>query len=168
LNHLVRASPRLDLLLAELPQLVDLWRLARNNSLCHLHAPANSVLPHNSIGSSLGGNSNNADTRIIRSSIVLSITQVTQPGFQGRRVVFLDDGAVGDDLGGAGHGGPFAGGVEEGDVNMGVGGDVGGLAGLGVGVENEVDAGVFLGEVLTLVRRRRRAGVYLGCQCHAA
>jgi hypothetical protein len=161
LNHFVRASPRLDLLLAELPQFVDLWRLARNNSLCHLHAPANSVLPHNSIGSSLGGNSNNADTRIIRSAIVLSITKVAQPGFQSRRVVFLDDGAIGDDLRGAGHGGPFAGGVEEGDVDVGVGRDVGGLARLGVGVEDEVDSFVFLNTVLVLVRRRERGRLTL-------
>ena len=161
MNHLVRASPRLDLLLAELPQLVDLWRLARNNTLCHLHAPANSILPHNRIGSSLGSNSNDADTRIIRSAIVLSITQIAQPGFQGRRVVFLDYGAVGDDLRGAGHGGPFAGGVEEGDVDVRVGGDVGGLAGLGVGVEDEVDSLVFLGAVLELVRRRERGSFTL-------
>jgi hypothetical protein len=153
LNHLVRASPRLDLLLAELPQLVDRWRLARNNTLCHLHAPAKSILPHNSIGSSLSGDSNDANTRIIRSTVVLSITKVAQPGFQGRRVVFLDNRAIGDDLGGAGHGGPFAGGVEEGDIDVGVGRDVGGLARLGVGVEDEVDALVFLGGVLELVRR---------------
>lgn len=35
---------------------------------------------------------------------------------------------------------------------MGVGGDVGGLAGLGVGVEDEVDSFVFLGAVLELVK----------------
>jgi hypothetical protein len=38
---------------------------------------------------------------------------------------------------------------------VGVGGDVGGLAGLGVGVEDEVDAGVFLGWALELVSRER-------------
>ena len=162
MNHLVRASPRLDLLLAELPQFVDLWRLARNNSLCHLHAPANSVLPHNSIGSSLGGNSNNADTRIIRSAIVLSITKVAQPGFQSRRVVFLDDGAIGDDLRGAGHGGPFAGGVEEGDVDVWIGINVRGLAGFGIGVEDEVDATVFL-LVVRVLKEEKVPGAYLGC-----
>jgi hypothetical protein len=74
LNHLVRASPRLDFLLAELPQLVNRWRLARNSTLRHLHAPADSILSRDSIGSSLGGNSDDTDTRIIWSTIVLSIT----------------------------------------------------------------------------------------------
>jgi hypothetical protein len=37
---------------------------------------------------------------------------------------------------------------------VGVGGDVRGLAGLGVGVEDEVDAAVFLGVVLEFVSRR--------------
>lgn len=148
MNHLVRASPRLDFLLAELPQLVNRRGLARNNTLSDLHAPANSILPRNSIDSSLSGNANDANTRIIWSAIVLSITQVAQPGFQGGGVVFLDNGAVGNDLGGARDGSPFAGGVEEGDIDMGVGGDVRGFAGLGVGVENEVDALVSLGGVL--------------------
>ncbi len=158
MNHLVRASPRLNILLAELPQLVNRWRLARNNTLSHLHAPAQSILPHNSIGSGLGGNSDDADTRIIRSTIVLSVTQIAQPGLQGRRVVFLDDGAIGDDFRGARDRGPFAGGVEEGNVDVRVGGDVGGLAGLGVGVEDEVYALVFLDEVLDLARRKEKGG----------
>lgn len=96
---------------------------------------------------------------------MLSVTEVAEPGLEGFGVVFFDDGAVGDDLGGAGHRGPFAGGVEEGDVDVGVGYDAGrrlvgtveerfwnevlynvlvGLARFGVGVEDEINAASLL------------------------
>lgn len=41
-------------------------------------------------------------------------------------------------------GGPFAGAVEEGDVDCGVGFDIVGLAAFGVGVKEKVNAVVFL------------------------
>ena len=65
-----------------------------------------------------------------------AVAEVTEPGFQGWGVIFLDGGAIGEDLCFAGDGSPLTGGVEEGDVDGGVGGDVIGLAGLGVGVED--------------------------------
>ncbi len=65
-----------------------------------------------------------------------AVAQVTEPGFEGGRVVFLDGGAVSEDICLSGNGGPFAGGVEEGDVDGAVGGDVVGFAGFGVGVED--------------------------------
>lgn len=52
-----------------------------------------------------------------------AVAEIAEPGLEGRGVVFLDDGSVGDDFRGAGDGGPFAGVVEEGDVDVGVGGD---------------------------------------------
>jgi len=52
----------------------------------------------------------------------------------------VDEATVGHDLGLAGDGGPFAGVVEEAEVDVGVGLEVVGLAGLRVGVEDEVDA----------------------------
>ena len=73
-----------------------------------------------------------------------AVTQVAKPSLQGCRVVFVDEFAVGRDGGGAGDGGPFAGGVEEGDVDGGVGGEIVSFAGFGVGVEEEVDAARFL------------------------
>jgi len=54
--------------------------------------------------------------------------------------------AVGDDVGFAGDGGPFAGVVEEAEVDVGVVFEVVGLAGFGVCVEDEIDAVAFLGE----------------------
>ena len=59
-------------------------------------------------------------------------------------VVFLDHGAVRDDVGSAGDGSPFTAGVQEGHVDVGVALDVVGLARLGVGVEEDVDAAGFL------------------------
>ena len=56
----------------------------------------------------------------------------------------MHERAVGGDFRDAGHGGPLAGSVEEGDVDVGVGGQGVGLAGFGVCMEEEVDAAVFL------------------------
>jgi hypothetical protein len=52
-----------------------------------------------------------ADTRVLGAAVVLAVAEITEPGFESGGVVFFDDGAVGDDGGGAGYGGPFAGGV---------------------------------------------------------
>lgn len=147
-NHLIRASPSRDLLLTNLPQLIDRRSLARNDTLRHLSCSADSILPHNSISSRHGLNSNNTDSRIVLGAIVLPVTEVTEPGFESGRVVFLDGGAVGDDGGFAGDGRPFAGAVEEGDVDVGVRVDIVGLAGFGVGVEDEVNATGFLATTL--------------------
>lgn len=73
-----------------------------------------------------------------------TVFQVAEPGFEGWRVVFADGLAVGDDGGFAANGGPFAGGVQEGNVDFGVGLQVVGFAGFGVGVEEEVEAATFL------------------------
>lgn len=82
---------------------------------------------------------------------MFTITQVAEPCLQSGRVIFLDGGAVGEDAGFAGDGDPLAAVVEEGDVDGGVGGDVVGLTGLGVGVEDQVDAAGFLQESLKSV-----------------
>jgi hypothetical protein len=55
---------------------------------------------------------------------MFSITQVSQPCFQCRGVIFLDDAAIGEDGCCAGHGGPLAGLIEKGDVDVGVRVDV--------------------------------------------
>lgn len=71
---------------------------------------------------------------------MLAVAEVAEPGFERGRVVLVDLFAVGLDFGGAGDRGPFAGAVDEADVYFGVLGEVVGLAGFGVGVEDEVDA----------------------------
>ena len=73
-----------------------------------------------------------------------TILEISEPGLQSWGVVFLDHVAGSEDRGGAGNRCPFAGGIEEGDVDVRVGIDVAGLARFGVGVEDEVDAVIFL------------------------
>lgn len=57
-----------------------------------------------------------------------AVTEIAEPGFEGWRVIFLDGGAVDDDAGCAGDRGPFAGCVEEGNVDVLVALDVVGFA----------------------------------------
>lgn len=75
---------------------------------------------------------------------MLAILQVAKPCFQGRRVVFADHLTVSDDVGFARNRGPLAGGIEEGNVNLGFRLEVIGFAGFGVGVEKEINAASFL------------------------
>jgi hypothetical protein len=146
------ASPPLaDLTLTNLPQFAHRRRLALYNALHHLHGPSNHSLSSNLVCSSLGLNLDHANSRIILTAIVCTITQVAEPCLQSGRIIFLDGGAVGEDAGFAGDGGPLAAVVEEGDVDGGVGGDVVGLTRLGVGVEDQVDAAEFLQESLKSV-----------------
>jgi len=71
---------------------------------------------------------------------VLSVAEVSDPRLERGAVVLVDLFAVGDDGSGAGDGGPVAGRGEESDVDVRVVLEVVGLSGLGVGVEDEVDA----------------------------
>lgn len=72
------------------------------------------------------------------------VAEIAEPGFERGRVVLLHHSAVGHDGRDSGDGRPFARGVEECDVDVWVGDDVVGLAGFGVGVEDEIDAAGFL------------------------
>ena len=134
----------LNLVRLNVPKLVDLSSLASDNTLSELHSAANGSAPADGVLRSLAGDLNEADTGIMRTAIVLAVTEVAEPGLEGGRVVLLDAGAVGLDGSGAGDAGPLAGVVEESEVDFGVLLKVVGLAGLGVGVEDEVDAVVLL------------------------
>jgi hypothetical protein len=74
--------------------------------------------------SSLGLDSDDADSWVVLATIMCAITKVAKPGFQSRGVVFLDSDAVGDDAGFAGDGSLLAGAVEECDVDSVVNDDV--------------------------------------------
>ena len=141
---LVRASPHADLLLTDLPQLVDLGSLARNSALDHLNASSHGCTNGQSIRGSNGLDLDDTDSRVIFTSVVLAVTLIAHPGLQCRGVVLLHGLAVGEDACGAGDGGPAAVWRDEGDVDVGVVVDVVGLAGLGVGVKEVVDATRFL------------------------
>jgi len=134
----------LNLLRLNVPELVDLSSLASDNALGELHSAANGSAPAGGVLRSLAGDLDEADTGVLGTAVVLAVTEVAEPGLKGRRVVLLDAGAVGLDGSGAGNAGPLAGVVEEGEVDVGVLLQVIGLAGLGVGVEDEIDAVVLL------------------------
>ena len=69
-----------------------------------------------------------------------SVIQISEPGFQGGRVVFADHGAIGDDVGFAADGSPLPRRIKEGDVDFGVGFQVIGLARFGIGMEYQIYA----------------------------
>lgn len=144
LNHLLARPPCLNLLLGNLPQLVNSWCASSNNTLGHLQRSRSSVLPNNRVRRRDGLDADDTDTRVLWAAVVLTIFEVTEPRLQCWRVVLADRLAVGVDLGGAADGSPFAGTVKEGNVDVGVGLKVVGLAGLGVGVEDEIDTAVLL------------------------
>jgi hypothetical protein len=140
----MNAPPLLNLIFGDLSKLVHTRRIPCDSTLRDIRKPIDQILPHNRIRRRQQIDLDNPNSRILRSAIMLSIAQVTNPGLQAGGVVLVDDGAVGEDRGRAGEGGPFAGGVQEGDVDVPVGGEVVGFAGFGVGVEEEVDAAVLL------------------------
>ena len=91
LHHLVALSPRQDLLLTELSQLVDGWSIASDNTLSHLDASAECILPDNGIGRRLGRNLDDTNSWVLWSSVMLAIAEITQPGFQSFRIVLSDN-----------------------------------------------------------------------------
>ena len=134
----------LNLRCLNVPELVHLGGIASNNTLGELNSAADRGAPADGVLCGLAGDLDEADTGVLGTAVVLAITEVAEPGLEGRRVVLLDAGAVGLDGSGAGDAGPLAGVVEECEVDVGVLLKVVGLAGLGVGVEDEVNAVVLL------------------------
>lgn len=75
---------------------------------------------------------------------MFAVLQVAEPGPQGWRVVLADHLTVSDDVSFAGDRGPFAGGIEKSDVDLGLGFEVIRFARFGICVEKEVNAATFL------------------------
>ena len=75
---------------------------------------------------------------------MLAVLEIPQPSFQCWCIVFANGFAVRDDGGFTRNGGPFAAGIEEGNIDFGVVIEIVGLARFGVGVEEEVNAATFL------------------------
>lgn len=140
----VQLTPVLNLLLRDLTQLIHMCRLARDRALRNLGGATKDVLVGDGIRGRNHPDADDADARVLRAAVVLTVTEVADPGLERRRIVLLDQLAVRDDLGRAADGGPLAKRVQESDVDVRVGGDVVRLAGLGVSVEEEVDAAGFL------------------------
>lgn len=131
-----------------MPQLVDRRRRASDNTLGELNGATDSGPARNGVLRRLSADLDDDDPWVLWATVVLAVTEVSDPRLQAGRVVLPDLFAVRLDGGVAGDGGPLARGGEEGEVDLGVGLEVVGLAGLGVGVEDEVDAVSFLVEVL--------------------
>lgn len=134
----------LQLILRQFPQLIHIRRTPRHRPLHNLRPASQHRLRSNRIRRRLGRNLNDPNPRILRSTIMGSIFQIPQPRLQRRRIIFANHLAIDDNFGFAANGSPFAGGIEEGDVDFGVGFQVVGFAGFGVGVEEEVDAAALL------------------------
>lgn len=132
--------PLVELLLVQVPQLVHTRCLASCHTLSELHKAADSSLLAHSILRSNGLDLDNTDSWVVWATIVLAVTEVTDPCLESGRVVLVDDAAVSLDASLAGKGSPFAGVVQEAEVDVRVGLEVIGLARLGVGVEDEVNA----------------------------
>ena len=132
--------PLLELRLVEISKLVDLRRLASNHALGELGESTNGSASADGVLRCLGRHLDNNDSWVVWATVVLSVTEVSNPRLERGAVVLMHLLTVGDDGSGAGDRGPLAGRGEEGDVDVGVVLEVVGLAGLGVGVEDEVDA----------------------------
>jgi len=134
----------LNLVRLDVPKLVHLGCLASDHTLGELNGATDSRAPADGVLCGLAGDLDEANARVLRATVVLAVTEVAEPCLESGRVELLNTGAVGFDGGSAGDAGPLAGVVEEGEVDLGVLFEVVGLARLGVGVENEVDAIVLL------------------------
>lgn len=137
----------LELRLVQVSELVDLSGLASDNTLGELNRVAESTGSRSGDGvlSSLGLDLDEDDSGVFGTTVVLAVTEVTQPCLEAGGVVLADLLAIGLDGGDTGDGSPLARGLEEGEVDVVVRLEVIGLAGLAVGVEDEVDAVALLG-----------------------
>lgn len=75
---------------------------------------------------------------------MFSVSKVTQPSLQRWRVVFADHSSICYDGSVTREGCPLSSSIIEGHIDGGVGFEVIGLSGLGVGVEDKINASVFL------------------------
>lgn len=127
-----------------MPELVDLGSLAGDNTLGELDSAADRSAPADGVLCGLAGDLDEADTWVLGTTVVLAITEVAEPGLERCGVVLLDARAVGLDGSATRDAGPLAAVVQESKVDVGVLLEVVGLAGFGVGVEDEVDSVVLL------------------------
>jgi hypothetical protein len=73
--------PRFQLLLVHLSQEVDIWDTASHNPFGHFDTAANHVPLRNGVCDGLGPDLNDPDSWIVWSTVVDTITEVSQPCF---------------------------------------------------------------------------------------
>lgn len=99
------------------------------------------------------------------------IPQIAQPRFQRYRVIFAYHCTISNDVCLSRDGSPLAGRIEKGNIDLRVGLQIVGFAGLGVGMKYEIDAIAFLfrGRGSTLATEMCwMIETYLGGQSHAS
>lgn len=134
----------LQLLLTKLPQFVDLRRCTSDSPLHNIRTPPQRSPRSNCICRCQSLDLDDANPRVFWSPIVFAVLQIAKPRFQGGRIVFANHLTVSDNVGLARDGGPFAGGIEEGDVDFRLRLEIVGFARFSIGVEQEVNAASFL------------------------
>jgi len=85
--RLVRAPPLTDLLLVDLPQVIDIRSLTCDSSLDDLNPPSNTRPLGQRIRCGHGFDFDNANARVILTSIVDTVALVSDPGLQSGGVV---------------------------------------------------------------------------------
>lgn len=73
--------PLLDLLLADMPQLVHRWALSRRDTLGQLDRAADDALVANCILDGASFDSDDGDSRVLWAAVMCTVTQVTNPSF---------------------------------------------------------------------------------------
>ena len=134
---------------AYFPNTVNRRNITISSTFNSVNRSSYDSLPRKDISRQLSLQSDNTNPRIIWATIMLPVTQITQPSLQGRRVVFLDDLRVSNDGSRPGDRRPSTtDGVQEGHVGFcGMDGEIHGLAREEVRVENEVNAAMFLFDI---------------------
>lgn len=108
----------LQLLLVQVPQLVDIGRLSRRNTLCELDEPASPGALADAVLRSYSLDLDNTHTWVVGATVVLAVAEVADPRLEGGRVVLVYGVAVGDDAGLASDRGPLTIVVEEAEVDV--------------------------------------------------
>jgi hypothetical protein len=98
LHHSVARSPCLNLLLAQLSQLVNCRRATSHDTLCNVQGSSWHTLSDYGICCRFGLDPDDTNTWILWAAVVLSITKVSKPCLKAGRVVFSDSLAVCDNV----------------------------------------------------------------------
>jgi hypothetical protein len=114
----VRRSPLLDFLFTNFPKLVRHRCLARDGTNSNIRRPAQYVLVSKIVGSGNCLDTDDANPWVLWATVVLAVTEITNPGLEVWAVVFPDELSLGLYRGDTVDGGPFTLGVDEGDVDV--------------------------------------------------
>jgi len=98
-NLCLAGTPLLELLLVQVSQLVDLWSLTSDNTLGELGESTNGSPIADGVLSGFGSDLDDDNSWVVWTTVVLAVTEVTNPSLESWRVVLADLLTVGLDLG---------------------------------------------------------------------